>query len=298
MSDPSRHPPPIDFESWINQDHIDRFVRDQRQVISIIINAIGIMPKFKEQLVFKGGALLAIAHGSPRLTSDLDFTAQTENPDEFAEIFVDEMNKGLERARTRLGYVQWRCRVQGRLKLQPRNFSENRFPALGARIAYARIGSKDEQHLNAGNCANVIDVEVSFREPVIETEEIQLIASNGVIRAYSINEVIAEKLRAFLQQEIRNRRRRQDIFDIAYILDRRGDNGIDGATVLRALLEKCASRDVPVNRGMIDNQALIDRAKSEWDTMALEVNDLPSFEDCFGTVREFYLNLPWEGSEG
>jgi len=295
MSDTFQEPALLDFRPWIDQAVSDPYLRDQRQVMAIILNAVALVPSFRGRLVFKGGALLAVAHDSPRLTRDLDFTARADDPEEFAAGFAAEMDRGLDRARARLGYAQWRCRVQGKLKRQPRNFAADRFPALRARIGYARTGSKDEAQLTAGNCTNVIDVEISFREPVIETEELQLVASNGLIEAYSLNEVIAEKLRAYLQQGIRNRRRRQDIYDVAYLIRHHADEGgIDRVTVLRALLEKCAARNVPVGRVLIDDPELVERARSEWTTMALEIGSLPLFEECFAAVRGFYLSLPWD----
>ena len=297
MSDVTHEPASLDLRAWIDQAAGDRRLRDQRQVVAVILNAVALVTSFRDRLVFKGGALLAVAHGSLRLTSDLDFTARDADPEEFAARFIAEMDRGLDRARARLGYVQWRCRVQGKLKLQPRNFAEDRFPALRARIGYAAAGTRDEAQLAAGNCTNVIDVEISFREPVIETQELQLVAANEMIEAYSLNEMIAEKLRAYLQQGIRNRRRRQDIYDVAYLVRRHTeDEEIDRATVLRALLEKCAARDVPVGRGLIDNPELIERARSEWATMGLELGSLPPFEECFNLVREFYLSLPWENA--
>lgn len=294
MSDPAQEPALLDLRPWIDQAGTDAFLRDQRQVMAITLNAVALVPAFRGRLVFKGGALLAVAHGSPRLTRDLDFTARTDDPEEFAADFAAEMDRGLDRARARLGYAQWRCRVQGKLKRQPRNFAADRFPSLGARIGYARAGNKDEAQLAAGNCTKVIDVEISFREPVIETEEIRLVAGNGLIETYSLNEVIAEKLRAYLQQGIRNRRRRQDIYDVAHLVRQHADDGgIDRATVLRALLEKCAARDVPVRRDLINDPELVERARSEWATMGLEIGPLPPFDECFAVVREFYLSLPW-----
>jgi predicted nucleotidyltransferase component of viral defense system len=291
MSDRSHEPHSVDLGAWIDEVAADPAKHSQRQITTIILNAVALVDNFRSSLVLKGGALLAIAHGSQRQTSDLDFTARAD-PDEFAGAFIEQMNRGLERARARLGYVQWLCRVQGKLKLQPRNFAANNFPAIGTRIAYARSGSRDEKSLYAGTCTHVIDVEISFREPIIETEEVTLLASNATIEVYSINEVIAEKLRAYLQQEIRNRRRRQDIYDIAYLLERDGDS-IDRAVVLNALREKCFSRSVPVDRARLDDPALIERAKSEWKTIGLEVGELPPFEQCFATVRTFYCALPW-----
>src|SRR5450756_595000 len=187
MPESKPEPPPIDFRAWIEAANTDQTKRSQRQVTAIILNAIALVDSFRGSLVFKGGALLAIAHGSQRQTSDLDFSARAD-PEMFAATFIEEMNRGLDRSRAQLGYTQWRCRVQGKLRLQPKNFSADNFPAVEANIAYARVGSRDEGHLGAGTCTHVIEVEFSFREPILETENLHLIASDSRIEVYSVNE--------------------------------------------------------------------------------------------------------------
>ena len=293
MSPENDEPPLINLSAWIAEAASDVAKHNQRQITTIILNAVAMVDFFHGNLVLKGGTLLAIAHGSQRQTSDLDFSARAD-PGEFAATFTDVMNRGLDRARAHLGYVQWRCRVQGKLKLRPRNFSSDRFPAIETRIGYARAGSADEKHLLAHNCTNVIDVEVSFRESIIETEEVRLLAGSNLLEVYSVNEVIAEKFRAYLQQGIRNRRRRQDIYDIAFLLEQHGEEGMDRTLILRALHEKCAFRNVPVDPARINDPDLIDRAKSEWHSMELELGELPAFEVCFAAARQFYLSLPWD----
>jgi predicted nucleotidyltransferase component of viral defense system len=292
MSESPSEPTAIDLKTWIDQAVNDPTKHHQRQITAIILNAISLVDSFRGNLVLKGGTLLAIAHGSQRQTSDIDFTARAD-PEAFAVNFIDVMNRGLDRARARLGYTQWRCRIQGKLNLQPRNFSADSFPAIETKIAYALAGSRDERHLDAGTCTHVLEMEITFREPMIETEEITLLASNATIEVYSINEVIAEKFRAYLQQTIRRRRRRQDIYDIAYLIRHEGED-IDHSLVHQALLEKCAARNVPVDPGRLDDPDLMARAKAEWNTMTLEVGELPPFEECFAVVRELYHSLPWD----
>jgi hypothetical protein len=292
MSDNNIKSTPIDLNDWIEEISADRAKHQQRQITVIILNAVALVEAFRGCLVLKGGMLLAIAHGSQRQTSDLDFSARAD-PEAFAARFVEEMNRGLDRARAQLGYAQWRCRVQGKIKLQPRGFATANFPAIAARISYARAGSIDEKHLLTDQCTNVIDIEISFHEPIIETEELRLLAGNAEIEVYSVNEVIAEKFRAFLQQGIRNRRRRQDIYDIAFLVDQHGNDGIDRSLILHALREKCAARDVPLDPTRIDDTDLIARARSEWHTMEFELGELPPFEDCYASARALFLSLPW-----
>jgi len=285
-------PPIINLVDWIAEAGSDRIKRAQREVTAIILNAVASEEDLRANLVLKGGTLLAVAHGSSRQTTDIDFTSKAD-PEEFAAAFPERMNRALDRARARLGYVNWRCRVQGKLDRQPRNFAADSFPSVAARIAYARAGTPSEKRLDAGHCSDIIEMEISFREPLVETQEVKLLAGNTRLEVYSVNEVLAEKFRAYLQQGIRNRRRRQDIYDIAFLIQQHGDAEIDREKVMTSLREKCAARSVPLGIDLIDDPDLIERARSQWETMALEVGTLPSFKECFDVARSFYRSLPW-----
>jgi predicted nucleotidyltransferase component of viral defense system len=117
--------------------------------------------------------------------------------------------------------------------------------------------------------------------------------SGTKIDAYSIHEMVAEKLRAFLQQEMRNRPRRQDIYDLAHLVRRFALDPEERGTVLDILRKKCAIRMIDPSIESIDDPKLIARAKSEWDSMRLETGDLPEFDACHAVVRAFYRSLPW-----
>ncbi len=171
MSDAASEPPLLDLISWVEEVAANPTSYTQRQITAIILNAVAMVEAFRGNLVLKGGTLLAVAHGNQRQTIDLDFTARGE-PEAFADSFAAEMNQGLARAIARLGYAKWRCRVQGVPKRKPRpeTFAAADGPALEAKIAYARVGSRDIAHLEAGTCTHVIPIEVSFREPLIDTD--------------------------------------------------------------------------------------------------------------------------------
>ncbi len=294
MSDTAAEPPPLDLRAWVAEMQGTPTTHAQRQIIAIILNAVAMVDAFRGSLVLKGGTLMAIAHGSRRQTIDLDFTARGA-PEHFAQTFVTEMNRGLDRARARLGYAQWRCRVQGtpRRKPRPQNFATADGPALEARIAYARTGSRDITHLEAGTCTHVIPIEVSFREPLIDTIDARLLAGGPILQVYSVNELLAEKFRAYLQQALRDRVRRQDIYDIAFLLEAHGETGIDRQLVMRALVEKCRARGVVLAPDGLDDPELQRRAKLEWPQIALEIGELPSFDSCFAIARRFWRSLPW-----
>ena len=115
------------------------------------------------------------------------------------------------------------------------------------------------------------------------------------IRVYSLSEIVAEKLRALLQQVIRNRNRRQDVFDIAWLLKKYGPDSIDKDAVLNALMIKARARGIEPTRTSLENPDVVRRAEADWDSMSLEIaGKLPSFKESFDAVNEFYKSLPWK----
>ena len=139
----------------------------------------------------------------------------------------------------------------------------------------------------------MIKVEISFNEP---SPQIQILELNDgqELGAYSLVDLIAEKYRALLQQPQRNRQRRQDVYDLDWLI---GHNKIDDeccTQILRALVIKSHARKVYPTPESLENPEIKERAGAAWDTMEIELGKLPDFDDCFARVREFYRNLPWD----
>jgi len=78
---------------------------------------------------------------------------------------------------------------------------------LKLKIAYARRGTNEERALNEGSASTVIDVDISFNEPLIHVQVLEL-AGGQELYAYGVIDLVAEKYRALLQQVPRNRYRR------------------------------------------------------------------------------------------
>jgi predicted nucleotidyltransferase component of viral defense system len=160
-------------------------------------------------------------------------------------------------------------------------------------IAYARRGSKAERHILNGQGQHVIELEVSFNEPVHAIEVVRFGASGPSFSAYALPDLIAEKFRALLQQVTRNRYRRQDVYDIAYLADRFPPDEEERAAILAAFQDKCAARGIVANAGSVSNPDVNARARSEWGTLRQEIGELPDFDECFVKVEALYRSLPW-----
>jgi predicted nucleotidyltransferase component of viral defense system len=285
----------VDVASWVEAARNDPVRYRDRQVTEIVLAAIGLSPSLRDTLVLKGGALMALAFKSERVTGDVDFTAQAE-PEGFAEALAEEFNAILPKAAVKLGYLDLICRVQTIRKMpRPQNFADHDFPALRVRIASAARGGREEQRLAEGAASRIVDVEISFRDQVHAFQNLNLTDAEVTVHAFTIHEIVAEKLRALLQQPIRDRYRRQDVYDIAFLLEtRKLDLGEDRRIIHKTLIEKCRTRGITPTSRSFDDPEIARRAKADWETLSLELGDLPEFEDRFALVRAFYISLPWD----
>jgi hypothetical protein len=283
----------VDIRSWIDRARRDPVAYLERQVTEIVLAAIGGVPGYRSHFFLKGGILMAVVYESPRGTADLDFTTDLAASPDFPANLRSELDAALPRAAAQLGYPDLMLRVQT-VKERPRRFGSPRtsFPSLDVNIAYARR-VEGERQLAAGQAPHVLHLEVSFNEPIHATEVIRLGTTGPAFAAYGLTDLIAEKLRALLQQVDRNRYRRQDVYDIAYLAERFSLDEDERAAILLSLVDKCRARGIVATADSIRNPEVMDRAKSEWMTLKQEVGALPDFAECFAKVEALYCSLPW-----
>lgn len=290
MSKPKKK---IDIRNWIQRAGTDTVTYRQRQVINVILTAIAATPELNKILFLKGGTLMGLAYESPRQTSDIDFSVGSVVPDEStSEYYKSLLNSALPRAAATIGYADIVLRVQ-KIRELPRNiYPKARFPALELKIAYADRGSRQETLLEKGQASNIISVDLSFNETA-STLQVLEINEGEELEAYSLADLVAEKYRALLQQEFRRRHRSQDVYDLDFLIQKSSFNDELQSTILTKLIEKCHSHDVVVKPNTIDNSEIRKRAKSEWETLKLEIEEVPDFDLCFERIAEFYRQLPW-----
>lgn len=283
----------VDVRAWVDAARHDQVRYRDRQVTEIVLTTIGLAPSLKETLVLKGGTLMALAFKSDRLTGDVDFTAQI-GPDGFEDMLVAELNSGLPKTAIKLGYLDIVCRVQS-VEKKPRadNFLDRDFPALLVRVGSAASGTRQEELLKIGKAARVHQLEISFRDQVYAFQELCLLGAGVAVQGFTIHEVIAEKFRALIQQPIRARNRRQDVFDIAYLVDTHEIQDADLAEIHETLVAKCRSRSIEPNAASLTDPEVVERARADWETLRLEVENLPSFDERFAVVERLYAALPW-----
>ena len=284
----------INILEWVEVAQANETTYRQRQVTEIILNAIAITPALNKILCLKGGVLMGLVYGSPRQTGDIDFSLVTnESPDEnTANTFRNLINSALPRAAAKLGYADMVARVQSVKVLPPNRYPNARYPALKLKIGYAKRGSHQAKRLLEGKAANIIRLDISFKEEMSEIQVLE-IADGELLLAYSLNDLIAEKYRAMLQQILRNRHRRQDVYDLDFLILNLELDDDAKAKILATLLKKCQARDIIASPDSINNSDLRIRSRSEWDTLKLEIGEIPDFDSCFERIATFYSRLPW-----
>jgi len=213
-------------------------------------------------LVFKGGNALRFLHQSPRSTIDLDFTALPTFPDDADEIRV-LIDSALATGSRRFGFA---ARTQ-RVKRHP-PASTATMPTFDIAVGYQFPTDRHYASFIAGvrRPWPVIELEISVNDEVCEYTAVRLDPRQNIaIRACVLEDIVAEKLRALLQQRIRRRNRRQDVYDIARVVERMGA-ALDRRKVSDYFVRKCRRRSIEPTRSAFDDD-IRNRAAYEYDTL-------------------------------
>ena len=290
MSDPVLK---IKVSEWVERARSDPETYRQRQAIEIILNSIAMTAPLNVEMFLKGGILMGLAYGSPRQTSDIDLTTYLALRRDVDDEILGLLDSALPNATAELGYADLVVKTHSVKCMSKEPFEKGEFPALKFKIAYARRGTKEETALSEGKITNTISLDVSFNERLRQFQVLELTGGQELL-AYSLVDLIAEKYRAVLQQVPRKRNRRQDVYDLDVLIADREIDDSYRAQILDVFIEKCLSRHLNPTRISMDDPEIKRRSGTNWQTMELELGEVPDFEGCFARVSEFYRNLPWQ----
>ncbi len=224
---------------------------DRERAVFVVFWAIAGSPSLREALYLKG-AYATEGHTSlPRSTQDVDFTAvgmlctpNAEGENKIKRLFIEAVENHLELQDS--GWNLYEVSVH-------RSPSSMRHPR-GWDSFEVRITLQFR-----GRTRYTVKLDITPEDHPIETVEIScetgLVVDSGssailTVRSYSANEIVAEKLRAFLQSLPPYRLkmgggdrtpRVRDIRDIAVLVNSLGDR-IDIKSVATKFKQKCASR--------------------------------------------------------
>jgi predicted nucleotidyltransferase component of viral defense system len=230
------------------------------------LRAIGDSRELSSILVFKGGNALDFLWSANRSTKDLDFS--TKDSAMTGEHLRKLLDRTLLVAKTKLAI---HARVQT-IERQPPG-DDRHFASFFLKIAFALADQIPLQNkiANQQDCPQVVPIDVSLHESICESIAIDIEATHPILVS-TLEDIVAEKLRALLQQSIRNRHRSQDLLDIAVIL--RTKPGIDLAKVSAFLLTKAAARNVPVSKTAFRAKDLSERAHEGYDDLRTKTRNL------------------------
>ncbi|SDE55477.1 nucleotidyl transferase AbiEii/AbiGii toxin family protein [Rhodospira trueperi] len=282
----------IPIDAWVTADPGRTTFR---QAVHIVLTAIAGTESLRTTMALKGGMLMALAFGSSRYTKDIDFSTRQRLSAFDLDRFRTDLDAALRRTSDSLGYPIL-CAVRT-CKQQPPG-ADRTHPTIRASVGYARRGNvREMRRLGAGQATTVIHVDHSLNE-VIGTEDIYTLDEHDHLRTYGLVDLVSEKLRATLQQksEARDRTRRQDIYDIHFLL-RTAPERFDARTradILRVLVDKARSRSLDPKPSDIADPEIRARSAQQYDDIAMEIEEpLPPFDVAYEAVRTFYESLPW-----
>jgi predicted nucleotidyltransferase component of viral defense system len=284
------YPTSVDeLAAWAKQHATTATEARQRFVQFVVLASISSSPAFGSMVAFKGGNALRFVYANLRSTLDLDFSAEAGFPDEPIEIrrLMDAVLKA-EVARYR---VKARCQTIHR---KPPG-REKTTPTYSLKLGYQLPGDRSyqnfEEYAAVGKpFSSVVEVEISLNDVFCETEEHTLSSTTKPIRVCTLDDIIAEKLRALLQQVPRNRSRPQDVYDVASTVRRYGPT-MDRVKVASFLARKSEARGIVATRGAF-NDAVREKAAIGYDdeVRPFTTQFIP-FDEAWAEVLRFVAGL-------
>jgi hypothetical protein len=132
--------------------------------------------------------------------------------------FGQQLHRLLQQGLTASGSVLGVLLLVRRVKQEPPG-AERTFVTYHASIGYALPDeSRLRERMQQGeDVRRSIPVDVSINEPICADRRVPIDGAS-TLRVSTPEDIVAEKLRALLQQKVRNRQRPQDLLDIAVLL--------------------------------------------------------------------------------
>jgi predicted nucleotidyltransferase component of viral defense system len=280
----------LDLPAWVEKSTPDK--RHFREAVHIVLTAISTSVSLRSTMVMKGGMLMAIRYDSSRFTKDADFSTREKYAKNAEHELIAELDQQLAAANDLLPYDTM-CKRQ-RTEIRPAR-ADAQFPTLSLSIGYAqRSRTPDRTRLLSGQAPTVVQIDYSYNEAVYDVEVLS-IGDGEELRAYSFLNLLAEKMRSLLQQPIRQRTRRQDVYDLNLLIA--GGAALsqtEQEQLLRLFADSCKARGIEPTRDSFCNPDVRTMALEGYSDLEAEIEgELLPFETAYAKVKDFYEALPW-----
>jgi predicted nucleotidyltransferase component of viral defense system len=280
----------IDLAAWVEKAPPDK--RNFREAVHIILTAIGTSTALRTKMVMKGGMLMALRYESSRFTKDADFSTKDLYASGDENELVAELDAQLALSNAETNYDTM-CMIQ-RSRLSPPGPGKT-FPTLKLNIGYAaRSNDRALQRLLAKQSPNVVEIDHSYNEAVLDVEVLKL-TDGDQLQVYSLVNLMAEKFRSLLQQPSRHRNRRQDVYDLSLLLKEVQDwTRAERLNLRQCLVASAEARGIQAQADSLRNAEIKRMAAAGYEDMHDEVEGpLPSFDEIYQAIQDFYESLPW-----
>lgn len=280
----------LDLSAWVEQAPAE--YKDFREAVHLILQSVGQSKELHAKMVMKGGLLMAIRYESSRFTRDIDFSTSDKYQPGSEAALVEELDQQLLAASDHLPYST-RCKIQS-FEIRPKGEGKTH-QSLKLKIGYAdATNQRAFQRLQSKQSPRVVEIDYSYNEAVFDVEVFE-IEAGVALSTYSLHNVIAEKLRSLLQQPIRKRNRRQDVYDLHLLIS--SDITLETADLARIhgfFLDSCKSKDITPDANSMEQDIIVEMAHKDYETLQDEVDgDLTDFKEAMKSVQGFYRSLPW-----
>lgn len=263
---------------------------DKDYVLGHFLNCFFNFQNNKKLFVFKGGTCLRKCYFSDyRFSEDLDFTILNKSflPD---EEWISQITK--------------QCTKNTGIRFHLSDFEKKLFKDVlkGYHYKIAFWGANHNRNTApppVERWHTKIELDFSFDEKIFfpvrhltikHLYSDKNIFDNQIIPAYSTEEILIEKIRAFFQRSYKAPR---DFYDVWYLLNKYKFTDLE--LINKALLEKCELKGVIVNDKMFYNDKIYNSVKSSWKRSIahhLPAKKLPNFDEVWSFLKEnLFLNF-------
>lgn len=248
-----------EIEQWRQEHGTSIANANSRFMEFVILHCFAASAPLRNSVALKGGNALRLVYQTPRSTKDLDFSVDGEGIPDERDRLREVLDRALRRAEQRFG-VKAKCQ---RVKRNPPGPNATH-PTYDIGVGYQFPSDRYYHGFMDRKVSTVIPLEITFFDCVCAVSLHTLSPNESeAIRVCTLEDIVAEKLRALLQQKLRNRHRSQDVFDIACVMKR--DTGeLNRSKIGEYLRKKSVIRNVDVRKSAFDDETR-DMAAFEYD---------------------------------